>query len=251
MKHIASCSFGKDSIATIILAHEHNEPLDEIVFAHVMYDKNKGWSGENPEHIDFINNVAIPRFESWGYKVTVLVADIDYKTWFLKEFVRGNNKGIPHGYPIPRMCSISGYMKQKPMKQYLKNVDCIQYVGIAVDEPKRLESLKKYDNRVSLLEKYGITEEQAYKMCEEYGLLSPIYNTSSRGGCWFCPNCKIEELKTFRKNNKEMYYDLLELDKIEPKGRNLWNYSKTLRQLEEEFVAEENQKTLLDYLDED
>ena len=28
MKHIASCSFGKDSIATILLAIENNEPLD-------------------------------------------------------------------------------------------------------------------------------------------------------------------------------------------------------------------------------
>lgn len=28
MKFIASCSFGKDSIATILLAIENNEPLD-------------------------------------------------------------------------------------------------------------------------------------------------------------------------------------------------------------------------------
>lgn len=27
--HIASCSFGKDSLATILLALEHGEPLDE------------------------------------------------------------------------------------------------------------------------------------------------------------------------------------------------------------------------------
>ena len=30
MKHIASCSFGKDSIATVILAHINNEPIDLI-----------------------------------------------------------------------------------------------------------------------------------------------------------------------------------------------------------------------------
>ena len=30
MKHIASCSFGKDSIATVILAHMNNEPIDLI-----------------------------------------------------------------------------------------------------------------------------------------------------------------------------------------------------------------------------
>ena len=30
MKYIASCSFGKDSCATIILAYLNNEPLDLI-----------------------------------------------------------------------------------------------------------------------------------------------------------------------------------------------------------------------------
>ena len=32
MKYIASWSGGKDSTASIILAHEHNEPLDLIIF---------------------------------------------------------------------------------------------------------------------------------------------------------------------------------------------------------------------------
>lgn len=31
--HIASCSFGKDSIATILLALENNESLDRVVLA--------------------------------------------------------------------------------------------------------------------------------------------------------------------------------------------------------------------------
>lgn len=36
MKYIASWSGGKDSTASIILAHEHNEPLDLIIFSEVM-----------------------------------------------------------------------------------------------------------------------------------------------------------------------------------------------------------------------
>ena len=40
MKYIASFSGGKDSAATIILAHENNEPLDEIIFSEVMFDEN-------------------------------------------------------------------------------------------------------------------------------------------------------------------------------------------------------------------
>ena len=37
-KHVVSCSFGKDSIATILLALEHGEPLDEAVYCEVMFD---------------------------------------------------------------------------------------------------------------------------------------------------------------------------------------------------------------------
>ena len=32
LKHVVSCSFGKDSLATILLALEHGEPLDEAVY---------------------------------------------------------------------------------------------------------------------------------------------------------------------------------------------------------------------------
>ena len=46
-KHVASCSFGKDSIATILLALEHSEPLDEAVYCEVMFDDDT--SGEVPE----------------------------------------------------------------------------------------------------------------------------------------------------------------------------------------------------------
>lgn len=38
MEYIASFSGGKDSTATIILAHENKEPLDLILFCEVMFD---------------------------------------------------------------------------------------------------------------------------------------------------------------------------------------------------------------------
>ena len=60
-KHIASVSFGKDSLATILLAKEHGEPLDEAVYCEVMFDKDI--SGEVPEHRDFIYDTAIPSLE--------------------------------------------------------------------------------------------------------------------------------------------------------------------------------------------
>ena len=68
--HIASCSFGKDSLATILLALEHGEPLDEAVYCEVMFDKRT--SGEVPEHRAFIYETALPRLERLGIPVRVL-----------------------------------------------------------------------------------------------------------------------------------------------------------------------------------
>lgn len=81
-KHIASCSFGKDSIATILLALENNEPLDRVVFAEVMFDHERGISGEIPEHIEWIYNTAIPKLEQMGVKVDVVKSKKDYIHFF-------------------------------------------------------------------------------------------------------------------------------------------------------------------------
>lgn len=70
MKYIASWSGGKDSTATIILAHEHNIRIDNIIFCEVMFDEKT--TGELPEKIDFVKNRAKPLFEEWGYKVDIL-----------------------------------------------------------------------------------------------------------------------------------------------------------------------------------
>lgn len=70
MRYLASCSFGKDSLATILLAKKHGEPLDEAVYCEVMFDKTI--SGEVPEHRDFIYTKGIPTLERMGVKVTVL-----------------------------------------------------------------------------------------------------------------------------------------------------------------------------------
>lgn len=71
----------------------------------------------------------------------------------------------------------------KPIKEYwkLQSKEVAQYIGIAIDEPKRLNRIADTENKISLLEKYGYTEEMAKRKCIEYGLLSPIYEFTSRG----------------------------------------------------------------------
>ena len=81
--YIASCSFGKDSIATILLTLENNEPLDRVVFAEVMFDHSRGISGESPEHIEWVYSL-----EAMGVPVDVVRAERDY-TYFFQNAVGG------------------------------------------------------------------------------------------------------------------------------------------------------------------
>lgn len=54
------------------------------------------------------------------------------------------------------------------------------------------------------------------KWCEENDLLSPIYTTATRGGCWFCHNQGANQLRLLRKNYPEYWALMLKWDKDSP-----------------------------------
>ena len=211
MNTLCFWSGGKDSTASIILAHIHHLPITEIVFFEVMFDKSRNISGEIPEHIDFIRNIAIPIFEEWGYKIKILHADCDYMDLFFHTVTRSKteeNNGKHSGWLIGGRCAGNDRLKMKPIRQYRKSIEgeYIEYVGIAADEPKRLERLT--DNKRSLLYEYHCTEEMAYELCKNYGLLSPIYSFTRRNGCWFCPNQSYNELAHLKFLHPELWEEL-------------------------------------------
>ena len=248
VKYIASWSGGKDSTASIILAHENKEPLDLIIFSEVMFDKDI--SGELPEHIVFIKNRCIPLFKSWGYKVKILHSGLSYMDIFLREPTRGKRfgSGLKTGFPMAGKCHINKSCKVRPIEKYLKsfNEEFYQYIGIAADEPKRLAKLD--GNKISLLEKYKYTEQMAYNLCKKYGLLSPIYGFSPRNGCWFCPNTKDCQLRYLRNNHRELWDKLLELEELPGLIGNKWNtLTKTsIHSKEEQFMWEDRQVDIFD-----
>lgn len=175
--HIASCSFGKDSLATILLALEHGEPLDEAVYCEVMFDKRT--SGEVPEHRAFIYETAIPKLERLGIPVRVLRSDKTYLDLFAGVITRGPKKGLRRGFPLCGHCYVQRDCKLRPIRRYNRTLtpDTVQYVGIASDEPVRLRRLQ--GDQVSLLEKYHYTEEDAKQLCQTAGLLSPVYPSAA------------------------------------------------------------------------
>ena len=92
MKYFASCSFGKDSVATVLLAIENNEPLDGILFNEIVFDHKRNISGEIPEHIEWVYNTAIPTFERMGVPTKVIKSEKDYMYFFHKHRRGGSTK---------------------------------------------------------------------------------------------------------------------------------------------------------------
>lgn len=222
MLYFHSWSGGKDSTASVILDHIHGLPPSTIIFSEVMFDKKRGISGELPEHIDFVMNKAKPLFESWGYKVEIVRAGKDYIDLFHHIVERSSKPeriGEKCGFLIGGRCSGNRELKIRPIKDFYKALDLegaeyTQYVGIAIDEPIRLDRLKG-TNKISLLEQFGYTERMAFDLCKEYDLISPIYEISRRGGCWFCPNQSYSQIAWLKRTHPELWDELRRLSEEE------------------------------------
>lgn len=92
----------------------------------------------------------------------------------------------------------------------------VQCIGIAADEPERIERhIKKPGVKLPLVEA-GWTEAMCREWCEKNGLLAPIYTTATRGGCWFCHNQGVGQLRLLRKQYPEYWALMLKWDADSP-----------------------------------
>lgn len=146
------------------------------------------------------------------------------------------------------MCAINRDCKLSPMQKFLKEnglADAVQYVGIAKDETERLVRLDGIKT-ISLLNKYGYTEEMAAELCKQYGLYSPAYQYSNRNGCWFCPNCKTNEFAEFKRRHPDLWQRLLDLGKEENLISNKFKYNMTIEDVDREISMQAAQLRLWD-----
>jgi hypothetical protein len=199
--------------------------------------------------LEFIHNKLKPFVEQeLQVPFTWLKSEKTYVDFFEHKITRGDSKGKTHGFPIAGLCGINRDCKLPPIRKYLseKDSDVQIYVGIAFDEPKRLERLKG-TNKVSLLAQSGITEVEAKLLCLSYGLLSPIYDFTNRNGCWFCMNCKDEEWRRLIEKHGNLFDKLIQLEtKYPERYRNNLTRSETPIQLKERIKTIAKQGSLFD-----
>ena len=244
MKYVASCSFGKDSLAMLIKIKELNLPLDEVIYCEIMFDNEL--SGETPEMYQFIQKAEKILKEQFNIKVTHL-RGISFKEQFYKIKQKGNHIGDNYGFPYVIGSWCNSRLKIEPILKYFRGKkDIIQYVGIAYGETERYERLNHETHRCPLYE-LKITEEEAMEICKKYDLVSPIYKTSFRGGCWFCPKQSIGQLRWLYKEHKDLWNIL---KNIEKDSHNTFRPNQTITQLEERFKEEEKHTTIYDFIGE-
>ena len=230
MKYVASLSFGKDSMAMLIKIKELGLPLDEVIYVDIMFDDDT--SGETPEMASFITKAEKILKEKFNVEVTHL-RGVTFKEQFYKVKQRGKHIGDNYGFPYTIGAWCNDRLKMQPIKEYMRKQkeQIIQYVGIAYDEPERYERLN-HETHIAPLYDLKITEKEAMEICKKYDLLSPIYKTSFRGGCWFCPKQRLSQLKWLYEEHNDLWNTLKDMEKD---SVNTFKPNTTLKDLEERF----------------
>lgn len=191
MSYIASVSFGKDSLAMLLLLIEKKMPLDEVVF----YD-----TGMEFKAIYNIRDKILPLLEKNNIKYTELKPNCEF---CYKMFEKPVNVGKPNehkGYSwCGGRCRWGTTEKLKAIEKHCANN--YEYVGIAFDEPKRLAKERK-GNKLFPLADWKMTEKNCLLFCRERGFNwqecgIDLYDILDRVSCWCCGNKNLKELKNY------------------------------------------------------
>ena len=233
MEHILSLSYGKDSLACLGAIEQLGWPLDRIVHAEV-------WATDTipadlPPMVEFKAKADCIIKERWGIEVEHVKGKLTYEKAFYRVLGGKNRPGEIYGWHFPRGPYCNSDVKM-PGLDKLEIKENVIYLGIAADEPNRFHTLS--DAKKSPLVEAGWTEVDCRKWCEENGMLSPLYTTATRGGCWFCHNQGVGQLRLLRENYPELWALMLKWDAdspvtFKPDGHTVHDY-------EERFALEDN-----------
>lgn len=193
MKHIASVSFGKDSLAMLLLMIEKGYPLDEVVF----YD-----TGVEFKAIYNIRDKILPLLATNNIKYTEVKPKYDFLYMAHSKPVKKRTGEIEHGYSwCGGSCRWGTSQKTQAIDKHKKsyNEPIAEYVGIAFDEPERLERAKE-KGQITPLADWGMTEKDCINYCRERGYNwiengVDLYDILGRVSCWCCANKNRKELK--------------------------------------------------------
>lgn len=218
--NIFNLSFGKDSMATLILAAEQGIPIDRVMYCDIRFSPEL--SGEHPLMAAWIPTAEKRLKELFGVTVDHAYSGVSFQEQFYKVIAKGNRAGERYGFPLVIGSWCNSRLKLGAISKYraqFGNGEITHFVGIAYDEPVRWDRMLKKQTALrkyrSLLVEQKLAEQDAFEICRRYDLLSPMYTSGDgiyRGGCWFCPKQCLADLRHLWKNYPDLYNRLLEME---------------------------------------
>lgn len=170
----------------------------------------------------------------WGIEVEHVRGQLTYEQAFYRVLGGENRPGEIYGWPFMNGPYCNSDVKMPGMDK-LETKNSVIYLGIASDEPNRFHNLT--ETKKSPLVETGWDEAYCRRWCEENDLLSPIYTTATRGGCWFCHNQSVGQLRLLRKNYPDLWTLMLKWDADSPVT--FKSDGHTVHDYEDRFEAEE------------
>lgn len=238
MVYILSLSFGKDSMAMLHEIKKRSLPLDYVIHCDIMFDNET--SGEHPLMAEWKQTAEKRIKELYDVDIIHLTAKKNFTEQFYTIKQRGNHKGDRYGFPYTIGAWCNGRLKLDPINKFINDIirkgeSVTEYIGIASDEPKRLERYKNLEtekHKYITLSNLGIDELTAMDICKQNELLSPKYQNSFRGGCWFCPKQSMWDLFQLWRDYPQMFDKLVEMEKD---SFNTFKPNKSIKEIKKEF----------------
>lgn len=210
MKYIASVSFGKDSLAMLLILIEKKYKLDEVIF----YD-----TGMEFKAIYTIRDKVKKILEKENIKYTELKPKQPFLYKMLEKKVNKRDGTIQYGYGLcGGRCRWGTTEKKTTIEKYLKQQygkDYKEYIGIASDEKARIQKARDEHKLLPLVE-WEMTEKDCLEYCYEKGFYwkeneVKLYDILDRVSCWCCTNKNNKELENYKKYLPEYFNKILEL----------------------------------------
>ena len=239
MKHIVSYSGGKDSTAMLLKMIDEGWPIDEIVFIQIMATDTLG--AEFPYMYEYLDKVDQYCKDRIGIGITRVMhpQGLTFENYFYRQTAKGKNKGRIYGWPYTLGAWCNSRLKMIPIDKYFNaQGEHTRYIGIAVDEPKRLARLEA--NEIAPLAEWGMTEADCLEYLKEKGFYNELYDDFKRLGCWFCPKQNLKSLRVVRKKYPELWEQMLEWDKDSPNSFRA--DGRTVHDLDVKFKEEEDER---------
>ena len=201
---VCSCSFGKDSLAMLLRLLESRMPVDIILFNETGLDfpEMEEHISKVEEYIKKYTDIGITRlkpehtFEYYFFDVPIHHRK---QTKFNERLGTDSHNGF--SWPGPKMRWCTDRLKTRPRTQFLrdyrKEYNIIEYVGIAADEEYRLRrKINDRENKRYPLVDWGMTEADCLQFCYDRGFdWGGLYEKFSRVSCWCCPLQSLPELR--------------------------------------------------------